>query len=73
MAAVRGMLARVAKLETGRESPALAFFGTPEFEAQVRADCAAGALDARDWLDERGVLAAVQRWATDKVWLSWQR
>ena len=73
MVAVRSMLARVAKLEAGRDSPALAFFGTPEFEAQVRAKCAAGTLDARDWLGERGVLAALQRWSAEKVWLSWQR
>lgn len=73
MAAIRGMLARVQRLEAGRDSPALAFFGTDEFEAQVRAECAAGTLDARDWLDERGVLAALQRWSADKVWLTWQR
>ncbi len=72
MASVRGMLARVHRLEAGRESPLLAQFGTPEFEAEIRAEVEAHKLDRIDWLGEdgnSGVLAALKRWAQDSIWV----
>ncbi len=70
MAGVRGMLARVQRLERGRESPLLAQFGKPEFEAEIRAGVAEHRYDRIDMLGEdgnSGVLAALQRWAKDGI------
>ena len=70
------MIFPLQRLEAGRESPALAHLGSDEFEAQIRAEVDAGKLDRIDMLGEDGrggVLAALQGWATEKVWLSWRR
>ncbi len=70
MVAVRSLLRRVKRIEAGRDSPLLAQFGTPEFEAEIRADVAAKKLDRIDWLGEDGnggVLAALKRWAQDGI------
>lgn len=76
MASTRALLARVHKLERGRADHPIAEFGTPEFEAQIRAECAEGKLDARDWLGESGtggVLRCLQRWADERLWLTARR
>lgn len=72
MAGVRGLLARVQRLERGRESPLLAQLGTPEFEAEIRAGVAEHRYDRIDMLGEdgnSGVLAALKRLANERVWL----
>ncbi len=75
MAGVRGMLARVQRLERSRELPQLAYLGSPEFEAEIRAEVADKKLDRVDWIGEDGnggVLAALKRWSQDRVWTLWQ-
>lgn len=72
MPAPRALLARVQRLERGRDPPALAYLGSDDFEAQVRADVEAGKLDRIDMLGENGqggVLACLKRWTREKVWL----
>lgn len=71
MPSARTLLARLKRHEASRDSPVIAHFGTPEFEAQIRAEVAEGKLDGQDMLGANGtggVLAALQSWARDKVW-----
>lgn len=71
MATARGLLREVKRLQAAQDAPAIARFGTPEFEAQIRAEVADGKLDRIDMLGEDGkggVLAALQGWARDRVW-----
>lgn len=75
MAGVRGMLARVQRLERSRELPQLEYLGSPEFEAEIRAEVADKKLDRIDLIGEdgnSGVLAALKRWSQDRVWTLWQ-
>lgn len=75
MPSARSLLNQLKRHQASRESPAIARFGTPEFEAQVRADVEARKLDRIDWLGENGagrVLAALQRWAAERVWQDWR-
>lgn len=73
------MLARVGRLEVA-DAPALSPFerdyGSLEaFAASVRAEVAAGRLDRLDLLGVNsggGVLAAIVRWHTDRVWDLWR-
>lgn len=62
MAAVRGMLARVAKLEAVRAPRQSPFAPFDEFAAQCRAQMAAGEL-AKDF-----PIDALARWETDGTW-----
>lgn len=76
MPSVASLSARVEKLERGRALHPIAEFGTPEFEAEFRASVEANGLDRIDMLGEAGkggVLACLQRWARDKVWLTARR
>jgi hypothetical protein len=60
MAAVRGLLARVARLEQAKVSPFLRFFGTPEeFKAEIHAGLEAGTYEQADM---NIVLASVLKW-----------
>ena len=62
MAAVRGMLARVAKLEAVRAPRLSPFAPFEEFEARCRAQMASGEL-AKDF-----PIDALARWETDGTW-----
>ena len=69
MAAVRSMLARVARLEQAR-APVLSPFeampgGLDGWDAQCRAGVDAGNLDA---YDIPLVILAVRRWHRDRIW-----
>lgn len=71
MAGVRGLLARVERLERGGVLHPIARFGTDEFEAEFRASVEANNLDRVDMFGENGeggVLACLQRWARERVW-----
>lgn len=71
MATARSLLREVRRLQAAHDAPAIARFGTPEFEAQIRAEVAERKLDRIDMLGEDGkggVLAALQGWARDRVW-----
>ena len=76
MTSVASLLDRVEKLERGRSLHPIAEFGTPEFEAEFRASVEANDLDRIDMLGENGnagVLACLQSWAKNRVWLMARR
>ena len=79
MAGVRGLLARVARLEAARSgvSPIEKWYGSMEaFEAEIRTEIDAGKLDARDWAGEDGtggILACIRAWHRNGVWGKWQQ
>lgn len=75
MPSARSLLNQLKRHQASQQSPAIAHFGTPEFEAEVRAKVAEGKLDRIDMLGENGtggVLAALQRWAAERVWQGWR-
>lgn len=75
MPSARSLLNQLKRHAASRESPVIAHFGTPEFEAQIRAEVAEGKLDGIDMLGANGtggVLAALQKWAQDRVWEGWR-
>lgn len=66
MANVRGMLARVAKLEAARQapvSPIVAIYGS--------IDAFGADTDGLDQTDFPQVIAALHRWEREGVWRSW--
>ena len=71
MVGVRGLLARVGKLEASRRGPRspfeLAYGSLEAFETSVQSDVDAGRLDPTDMPD---VLAAIRRWHNDGAWAS---
>ncbi|MFE3837899.1 hypothetical protein [Pseudogemmobacter sonorensis] len=72
MANVRGMLARVRRLEVARStaSPIARLYGSFEaFAEEVQADIDAGKLDRTDM---PVVLDCLRRWEREKVWSQWQ-
>ena len=73
MSNVRGMLARVAKLEAARAAPRspieVAYGSFGAFEDQTLALIDAGKLDRGDML---AVLTALRRWHADRVWAGWR-
>lgn len=74
MANVRGMLARVQRLEAARQgprSPIDQLYGSFEaFADEVQAGIDAGKLDRTDM---PVVLRCLRRWETDGVWGAWSR
>lgn len=73
MANVRGMLARVRRLEVTRStaSPIARLFGSFEaFEEQAQAGIDAGKLDRTDM---PVVIDALRRWERDGAWSQWHR
>lgn len=64
MAAVRGMLTRVAKLEAARQPRLSPFAPFEKFEAQCRNEMAEGKL-AKDF-----PIDALAKWETDGTWAS---
>ena len=72
MAAIQGLLARVARLEQARVSPRtpieLAYGSLEAWEAEVQADIDAGNADPTDM---PLVLMCVRRWHTERLWGSW--
>lgn len=72
MANVRGMLARVQRLEVARStaSPIARLYGSFDaFAEGVQADIDAGKLDRTDM---PVVLDCLRRWEREKVWGQWQ-
>lgn len=73
MANVRGMLARVQRLEVARitASPIARLYGSfATFEKQVQAGIDAGKLDRTDMPI---VLDCLRRWEREGVWGAWSR
>lgn len=63
MAAIRSMLARVAKLEVEQVPPLLAKFGGEEGWAAFQAEAEAGVAEGRyDRRDMPVILRSIQRW-----------
>lgn len=74
MANVRGMLARVRRLEAARQGPRSPFaqlYGS--FDAYVERVQAQIGPDGLDRTDMPIVLNCLRRWETDGVWGAWSR
>jgi hypothetical protein len=67
MSAIRGMLARVQRLEAARRPRPSPFGHFDDFRAQVEADVAAGRLG------DDFPLAAIAAWHRNDVWSQWHR
>ncbi len=74
MAGTRSLLARIQRLEQARaplRSPFdLAYGSTAAFCATLQDGVDTGDLDSRDI---GGIIAAITRWDTERVWAVWQR
>ncbi|MDJ1007699.1 MAG: hypothetical protein QNJ13_07705 [Paracoccaceae bacterium] len=72
MPSARHLLRQARQVKDARDNHPIARLGTPEFEAEFRASVESNNLDRIDMFGENGnggVLACLQRWARDRVWL----